>query len=317
MKLAPKLVRILGFSEESESNKFLYLICIIYLVALSLFMLWHRMWFSPDQFLIAAVVAALILGKFGQFVKDWVPFVLLFLGYEALRGLAPILNKNVHITEMIQADKFIFGFLPTIRLQELLFYPGQPQWYDFVAIILYMSHFIMPMVTAFVFWLLDKKTFREFTWALIILSFAGFITYVLYPAMPPWLAANQGYLPPLEKIMDATIANLANPIALPTVYKLFRGDEVAAMPSLHAAYPILIALFFVRKFRLSALLTVPYVATVWFAVVYLGEHYVIDVIFGALYALIVFLLVTKKDYLLSKLRVLKNETRAETSKAQT
>lgn len=276
---------------KPKTNRLVYITCLLYLLSISLFMVWHRVWFSPDQFFLGAILAALFIGGLGRFLKDWAPFILLFLSYEFLRGLAPILNNQVHITEMIAADKFMFGYVPAVALQKALYHPNAPQWYDFMASFLYMAHFIVPMLTAFLFWLVSKKTFREFTLALIILSFAAFGTYVLYPAMPPWLAANNGYLPQLPKIMDQIVVYMGHPIALPTLYSLFRGDEVAAMPSLHAAFPLLVTLFFTRLFKWCGLLLVPYVLGVWFSVVYLGEHYAIDVLFGAIYAVVAFILV--------------------------
>ncbi|OGY29150.1 MAG: hypothetical protein A3F35_03110 [Candidatus Woykebacteria bacterium RIFCSPHIGHO2_12_FULL_45_10] len=293
--------KFFAFIVSPKRNQFVYLIVLAYLGLLSGYLLWHRMWFSPDHFFLAGIVAAMFLGGTLQFLKDWVPFILLFLGYESMRGLAPILNSNVHIYELINADKWLFGYIPTIRLQEILYRPGSPQWYDFLAILFYTLHFVVPFTSAFFFWLVNKKFFKEFTVALIILSFAGFITYVLYPAMPPWMASERGYIPHLVKVMDATVVYKGQSLALPTIYKLFRGNEVAAMPSLHAAYALLVFLFFVRYYKKRGLLLLPYVLGVWFSVVYLGEHYVIDVIFGALYAALIFALVVNKELIFSKL----------------
>ncbi len=264
-------------------------------------MLWHHLWFSPDHFFLMAALAAICLGSFWQFLRDWIPFVLLFLSYEYLRGLAPILNHTVHINAMINVDTFIFGSVPAVFLQERLFHQGSPQWYDLLAIFVYLLHFIVPMLTAFLFWIINKKRFREYTLALIILSFTAFVTYVIFPAMPPWMAAEQGHLPSVEKILDVTFIKLGQPLPLPTAYFLFRGDPVAAMPSLHAAYPLLVLLFFVRQFKKAGYLLLPYVLGVWFAVIYLGEHYVIDVAVGALYTLIVFIVVIKRETLLKRL----------------
>ncbi len=157
-----------------------------------------------------------------------------------------------------------------------------------------MAHFIAPMLFAFLLWMTSRSVFKEYTSALLLLSFAAFITYVLYPAAPPWMASGEGYLPPLQKVMDSTVALLGSPISMPSVYSLFRGDAVAAMPSLHAAYPLLLLLFAVRKFKTWGLVLVPYVAGVWFAVIYLGEHYFIDVLIGAVYAIFVFNLVIER-----------------------
>lgn len=288
-------------SNLAKGNRLIYLVCLVYLISISGFMLWHHLWFSPDQFFLMAAIAALFLGSFWQFLKDWIPFVLLFLSYEYLRSLAPILNHTVHINAMIKADKFIFGFVPTVFLQDRLFHLGNPQWYDLLAIFVYLLHFIVPMLAAFIFWLINKKIFREYTLALILLSFTAFVTYVLFPAMPPWMAADQGFLPPIKKIVDATFIHLGQPLAIPTAYYLFRGDAVAAMPSLHAAYPLLVMLFFIRAFKKAGYLLLPYVLGVWFAVIYLGEHYFIDVVAGAVYTLIIFLVVINQKMLLEKL----------------
>ena len=62
------------------------------------------------------------------------------------------------------------------------------------------------------------------------------------------------------------------------------ANDVAAIPSLHAAYPLLILLFACRFFGARGLVVLPYVAGVWLAIVYLGEHYVFDIVVGALYS---------------------------------
>lgn len=281
------------------NNKFIYIIPIVYILAVSSFMLWHRAWLSPDQFFAFAIFATLLLGRVKQFISDWVPVLLLLFGYEYLRGVIPILSLNPHIFPMINADKFLFGFLPTIKLQTVLFTGNLIHWYDYLAVLLYISHFIVPMIVAFLFWLYDRKFFKKYTTAFLILSYLAFITYILFPAMPPWMASKSGYLPPLEKIMDQVFQSFARPISVPSIYQFFGANLVAAVPSLHAAYPWLIFLFAVKKLGKLAIFVLPYVFGVWFSVVYLGEHYAVDVIAGILYASIAYLLINfwEKKYL--------------------
>ncbi|MBI3397503.1 phosphatase PAP2 family protein [Candidatus Woesebacteria bacterium] len=286
---------IRGCLKLSRAHQITYFLAILYIVLICLFMVWHHLWFSPDQFFVFGIFGAVFLGSFWQFLKDWTPFVFSFLSYEFLRGLAPLLNNKVHINEMIDADMKFFGFIPTLKLQEALFHPNNPQWYDVAAVILYSLHFIVPMMAAFIFWVINKEIFREFAIALIALSFMAYITYVAYPAMPPWLASNKGYLPPLTKVLDNTIVQMGHPMTMPTIYSLFRGDEVAAVPSLHAAYPLLVMLFCIKQFKKWGFLLLPYVMGVWFTVIYGGEHYFIDVLLGALYALVVFIVVANRQ----------------------
>ena len=99
------------------------------------------------------------------------------------------------------------------------------------------------------------------------------------------MASNLGFIPPLQKIMDQVMASFAHPISVPSVYRFFGANLVAAVPSIHAAYPLLIFMFAIKKTGLYALTLLPYVLGVWFTVVYLGEHYVVDVFAGIVYAL--------------------------------
>jgi len=257
---------------------------IIYIIAVSTFMLWHRAWLSPDQFFAFAILSVILIGRTKQFLWDWVPVLLLLFGYEYLRGLAPQLSGNPHIWPMITVDHLLFGYIPTVKLQTILFDGITLHWYDYVAVILYISHFIIPMVVAFIFWIHDRRTFKEFSTAFLVLSYLAFVTFVIFPAMPPWMASNLGYLPPLQKVMDQVLASFSHPISVPSVYQFFGVNLVAAVPSLHAAYPWLIFLFGVRKLGKRAVILLPYVFGVWFSVVYLGEHYVVDVIAGVFYA---------------------------------
>jgi membrane-associated phospholipid phosphatase len=58
---------------------------------------------------------------------------------------------------------------------------------------------------------------------------------------------------------------------------------------MHAAYPLLVLLFLWERWKVAALLWLPVTLAVWFAVVYLGHHYVVDVIGGATYAAVGYL----------------------------
>ena len=279
--------------QHSLYKKAMLIIPILYVIGVSVYMISHRAWFSPDQFFMVAVVAVILVGgRTKQFLWDWIPVLLLLFGYEYLRGLAPILTKNPNVWPMIRADQFMFGYLPSIKLQELLYTPTAPRWYDYVAVILYVSHFVIPMITAFIFWMVNRQAFKYFTAGFLVLSYLAFITYVIFPAMPPWMASTYGYIPPLQKIMDQVMGSFAHPISVPSVYRFFGANLVAAVPSLHAAYPFLIFLFIRQQISRLAYVISPYVLGVWFSVVYLGEHYVVDVIIGILYAIVAYVIVT-------------------------
>ena len=159
------------------------------------------------------------------------------------------------------------------------------------------------MVIAFLFWLRKKKYFEEYTLGLILLSYSAFITFILFPAVPPWMASRQGFIPAVAKVMDIVFASLPRPIDLPSVYRFFGANLVAAVPSLHGAYPWLTFLFLRKYSKKLGWITLPYVFGVWFAIVYLGEHYVFDIAVGVLYATLIFMLVTKGNLIWQKVRL--------------
>lgn len=270
-----------------------------YLVIVSGFLLWHGSWFSPDQFFAAALLGALLLGRTRLFIQDWAPLTALLLGYEYLRALVPKLGISPHIFPMINFDKALFGFIPSVKLQNVLFTPGNYHWYDYVAVFVYISYFVAPFLTAFLFWIFDHPRFREYSLAILLLAYSGFITFIIFPAMPPWMAAEKSFIPPLLDIGGKISTNFPAGISLPTVYRFIGANLVAAVPSLHAAYPWLIFLFVSYKNRLWGLLSLLYVFAVWFAVVYLGDHYVFDIVAGVFYATVAFLVVVKRERILS------------------
>lgn len=60
------------------------------------------------------------------------------------------------------------------------------------------------------------------------------------------------------------------------------------MPSLHAAWPTLVFLFCLFYWRPLAPFALLYCFGLWFSIVYIGDHYVIDALVGILYAVIAF-----------------------------
>ncbi len=271
-----------------DHNNIILLLTVFYFLIISSFMVYHKTWFRLDQAIIALFLAMLIFGKALEFLKDWLPFFILFISYEFLRGLSPLLNSHVNIWPMIWFDLAMFNCIPTIKLQGMFFNQGAYQWYDYVSVIFYSIHFIMPVLAGLILWFKKKKIYRQYVLAIILVSYASFITYALYPAMPPWLAAYYGFIPNVYKITQEMTTSFGHPMAIPSVYKYIGSNVNAAMPSLHAAYPFLIFLFFFKYFRKYSIIPFVYVLGVWFAVIYLGEHYVVDIIVGIIYTVFAF-----------------------------
>ena len=263
-----------------------------YLAVVTLFMVFVlHISVSPERFLLLMLIGALVLGRARLFLADWIPFLVLFLSYEYLRGLGGKLGMPIH--DVTSLERLIsFGQVPTLVLQQAFyhpghFHPGHVSWYDIAATMFYFLHFAFPLGLGYLFWVVDRRTFLRFSRTLIAMSFAAFVFYLLLPVAPPWKV-----LPNVVKIIDHTLPSFTDIPGIPvpaTVYHWLTPNQYAAMPSLHAAYPLLGSLFALRLWGRRAWPALVYTACVWLSIVYLGEHYVVDIIGAVIFTFAAFL----------------------------
>jgi len=251
-------------------------------------------------------------GWFKGALLDWLPFFAILAGYDLARGAADGLVFEPFFLPQIEVDRFLFGGqVPTVWLQERLYTPGTLPWYGVVAWVVYMSHFFATPLLAAVLWKLDRPRFRRYAITVAVLSLAGFATYALYPAAPPWMAAERGLIPHVERVIPQIWGELGIPARFGVVGTGYEyANDVAAVPSLHAAFSLLIVLELrsimgsarrvprrhvagataggssrrVWALRVASLLLWLYPLAMGFALVWGGEHYVADLLLGWIYA---------------------------------
>ena len=238
---------------------------------------------TADKILVFLTLVFMALGQGWEFFKRLAPFVGLLLVYESFRGLADHLNSHVNYQFMITVDRWIgLGQLPTERLQHLL-WRGSAHWWDFMAYFFYMLHFVLPFALALLIWKKRESYYWRYITTFVVVSFAGFLTYLAFPAAPPWLASDKGLIAPIAHV-SSYVWQAAGLHDFPSVYNKISPNAVAAMPSLHAAYATLIAIFTIKLFRSRwrwLILLHPFM--IYFGTVYTGEHYVIDELAGIAY----------------------------------
>ena len=143
-----------------------------------------------------------------------------------------------------------------------------------------MTHFFAVWVTAAILWRLARPRFRRYAVTAVLLSLAAFATYWAYPAQPPWLAGEGVLMPSVDRIVPTVWGHLGVATAQ-SIYE--NGDfvnPVAAMPSLHAAFPLMLLLFFWSAGRWVRLGLGLYTLAMAFTLVYGGEHFVADILAG-------------------------------------
>ena len=255
----------------------------IYLVGFSLF---RQNWSTLLIFVPIFVVAAW-LGRLRSFAVTWVPIAVFLDAFARLRGVADNTGIPIHHSAALEVDRrLFFGTVPTVWLQNRLTVPKHFRWYDYAATALHWSHFVMPITILFILWLRFPALFRRYLIAFVVVTTIVLDIYFIFPSSPPWMAAREGFLPHLARPM-VDVATQVNQSLFGSVYATIgASNDVAAMPSLHASYPFLAFVMLWPASRKFGLLGLLYFVCMSCALVYLAEHYVVDIIAGTLCVLI-------------------------------
>jgi len=212
-------------------------------------------------------------------VRGWAPFVLVLIAYEVMRDLASMLGMPAH--NLANLDRTLFdGYQPTLVLQAAVGKLADADVFEDVGSAVYAMHFLLPVAVGAWLWSKDRVAFRNFGLSLVVLCALAFATYVVAPTAPPWLAQPAA----VRHLIEETVQRSSIPSSLVWLYSQHDYNLYAAFPSLHAGFPVVaVAAAWSQNRKAGALLWV-WAVIVWVAVVYLGEHYVADVIGGVVYA---------------------------------
>jgi membrane-associated phospholipid phosphatase len=264
----------------------------LYFVAL---LLWSVRYGIPVQreLVILWICGALVCVSLGhparqilQILLDWLPIVVVLFAYDMTRGTADSLGISAHTWPMIHFDEFVSGGqAPTVWIQEHIYAEGVVKPWDVAFAIVYTSHFIVPFATAGVLWARDRLAFLAFTKRLVTLAFAGLATYVAFPAAPPWMASEVGLIDEIARSTSKGWEVIGVGTASLFTNRQQSVNLVAAVPSLHAAFAALVAMFLWRRVSpwLRPVLAV-YPLAMGFTLIATGEHYLFDVLLGFGYA---------------------------------
>jgi len=228
-----------------------------------------------------------------QFPKDWWPWLLALAFYGLARGVTDDVGFTPHEVWPIHADEWLARLwggdtVPTVSLQRRLcgdhcVGEDQLRWWDYLASAAYASHFLAGLTIAGVLWLRDRGEWLRWIRRYVTISYLALTGYIVYPMAPPWMAAQDGLIPPMARMSSRAFFHLG--IERTTI--VFGGlpNKTAAMPSLHCGFTFLIAFYGIIRLRgWWRWLLLLYPVTMAWALVYSGEHYLIDTIVGGVIA---------------------------------
>jgi len=270
----------------------------------------ERRW---EQMAILVVVPGLAYGNgaMRRIFAGLYPMGLLGLVYDAMRfvknvGLTP---ERVHLCDLRALEMRLFG-VNEDGIRETLqdyFQAHHLTALDLICAVPYGTFLFVTIGFAVFLYRKDYSAMQRFGWSFLLVNIAGFITYHVYPAAPPWYFHAHGCSVDLASHASAG-ANLTRVDAMigtPFFAGLYgrSNDVFGAVPSLHVAYPGLILLFGWPNLKAPGrVLAVLFLVTMAFGAVYLDHHWVIDVLLGLTYTVCTYAVVQSVGKLVEKRR---------------
>jgi hypothetical protein len=225
-----------------------------------------------------------------DFWRDWWLPALLLVAYWFFRGMVDNVGLlPVHFQMPITFDEWLGGGVtPTERLQEAwcgdpCLKTDPPRWYDVFFTSVYATHFLVALTLGGVLWVRDRAEWVLWIRRFIVLKVVGVTIYWLYPMAPPWMASRDGLIGDANRITSRGWSEID--LHRQTMVLFGMGNKTAAMPSLHAGIAFLVVFYAIWRLR-SPLrwLLLLYPLAMGLTLVYYGEHYVVDIIAGAIVA---------------------------------
>jgi membrane-associated phospholipid phosphatase len=190
------------------------------------------------------------------------------------------LLRRLRVDYPIRADRALaLGTCPTVRLQAALGRDGHVGLVDYVLSVVHWSWFMVPH-GSMAYVLLRRP--ERFTRAAVLMCACfdlGCVVYWILPTAPPWWAGRNGNMPPVRRIMAEAGERFWGRLWR-RLYHSLEGNPFAAMPSLHFGTSVMAARVLSEMGRGAGVLGGVYALTLGFGLVYLGEHYVVDLIAG-------------------------------------
>ncbi len=195
------------------------------------------------------------------------------------------LERRVKVAYPVKADRFLGGgTTPTLRLQRALGAPGRVTRWEKALVWSHWLWFLFPHGTVAYLLLRHPERFPRGAAQIYATFDLGLVGDWAVPTAPPWYAAKEGLMddgltPELRRMMVEYGEEFWGSGWGP-LYGFLGGNPLAAMPSLHFATSVMAAHQLADTGPVAGAIGWAYVGTLGVALVYLGEHYVVDLAAG-------------------------------------
>ncbi len=254
--------------------------------------------FRTEYLMVAVLYAVLLPLGAGprRFAIAILPLVAAGVLYDNF-ALLSYLRGHIHVAALHNADLIVFGIPAGAGGARVT--PGD--WLaahtdpvlDLLCGLADLTYMLEVFAAAGYWFFRDLSRMQRLAWGFFFVNLLGIVIRIVFPAAPPWYVARFGF-GPIHPGVQASAAGAARFDMLLGVdwFQTFYAHSTnifGAMPSLHVAYPTLVALL--ARGRAKGLAWA-FVTLVAFSAVYLHHHYLLDVFAGVGCALLVHLVLS-------------------------
>jgi membrane-associated phospholipid phosphatase len=206
--------------------------------------------------------------------------------YEMPHDRPDELARRAHRDYPIAADRVLgLGVLPTVRLQRAFATPGKVSRFERLLVLCHWVWFMVPHLSLLYIMLRRRERFPAAAARMYAVFDLGAIFYWVIPTAPPWWAATEGRLDDGQQVEIRRMMIEYGPIFWGPLWEplfgFLGGNPLAAMPSLHFATSLMGAHALSEIDPVAGAVGWSYATMLGLGLVYLGEHYLIDLIGGA------------------------------------
>jgi membrane-associated phospholipid phosphatase len=193
-----------------------------------------------------------------------------------------LLRRRLRIDYPIKADRVLGGGeLPNVRIQRALAGLGRANVLDRSLAWVHWVWFLEPHSA--LAWILARhpERFPRSARQMSAIFDLGCVVYWAVPTAPPWWASEEGHTDEKVRRIMVEVGEEQWGRSWEPLYNFLGGNPWAAMPSLHVAASLMAAILLTEAGPVEGAVGWAYAGALAFGLVYLGEHYVVDLIAGA------------------------------------
>lgn len=227
-----------------------------------------------------------------KFITGFSVFIVFWVIFDFMKAWPNYLYGHVHIEELYLSEKKLFGIQHAGRLLTPNEFLGlhTNTFLDILTGISYLCWVPVPLAFAAYLFFRNRTLFLSFALSFLLVNLIGFVIYYVYPAAPPWYVQQHGFdFIASTKGNTAGLERFDRYFNIPVFQSLYSksSNVFAAMPSLHAAYPVVV-LYYSIKNKSGLVMNVFFMLVmmgIWFSAVYNSHHYILDILLGIACAL--------------------------------